>query len=104
VIGEGGAGMKNINFLSRHKSFFGISITEKTLLWLKLNYKVQIVGHASIAGQEYAYKGLINGLQKLTNKNQPIMMTEEAKLMLTSIGKEMGGIKGYVFKNLEKKD
>lgn len=103
VIGEGGAGMKNINFLSRHKSFFGISITEKTLLWLKLNYKVQIVGHASIAGQEYAYKGLINGLQKLTNKNQPIMMTEEAKLMLTSIGKEMGGIKGYVFKNLEKK-
>ncbi|MDY0015778.1 MAG: M20/M25/M40 family metallo-hydrolase, partial [Bacteroidales bacterium] len=101
VIGEGGAGMDNIAFLDKAKIFFGISITEKSSVWLKLSYNVQSAGHASIAGSDYAYKRLIKSLHKLIDKQQPIQITNEVKLMFTEAGKSIGGIKGFAFKNLD---
>jgi len=103
VIGEGGAGMDNIAFLDKAKIFFGISITEKSSVWLKLSYNVQSAGHASIAGSDYAYKRLIKGLHKLIDKQQPIQITNEVKLMFSEAGKNIGGIKGFAFKNLDRK-
>lgn len=100
VIGEGGAGMDNIPFLSKDKTYFGISIAEKSSVWLKLGYKVQSAGHASIAGNDYAYKRLIKCLHKLIDTHQPIQITDEVKLMFSEAGKKTGGIKGFAFKNL----
>lgn len=103
VIGEGGAGMKDIAFLDKAKTFFGISITEKSSVWLKINYKVQSAGHASIVGFDYAFKRLIKGLHKLIDEQQPIQITNEVKLMFSEAGKSIGGIKGFAFKNLDRK-
>lgn len=101
VIGEGGAGMNNISFLDKNKTYFGISITEKTSVWLKLTYNVQSAGHSSIASSDYAYKHLIKGLNKLIDQQHPIHITNELKLMFNEAGKSIGGIKGFAFKNLD---
>ena len=100
VIGEGGAGMDEVSLLPEGKTFFGISVAEKGLLWLQLSFEIHGAGHSSIAGSDYSNKHLILGLHKLVNKRQPIQMTKEAKLMFKSIGKKVGGFRGLAIKHL----
>ena len=94
LIGEGGAGMKNLGFLSKKAPIFGISIIEKSNLWLKLSWRTDFAGHASIVENDYASMLMVNGLYKLLNAPMPVIMTEEAALMFVSLGKAIGGIKG----------
>lgn len=96
LFGEGGAGMKNLGFVGKKHPVFGISIVEKSNLWLKLTWETNFSGHASIVENNYASMLLINGLHKLLNTPMPVIMTDETALMFTSLGKEIGGIKGSV--------
>jgi len=94
LIGEGGAGMRNLGFLGKKHPIFGISIIEKSNLWLKLSWKTDFAGHASIVESDYASMLMINGLHKLLNEPMPVIMTDEAALMFVSLGKAVGGVKG----------
>jgi len=100
VIGEGGSGINEMDFLPEGKTFFGISIAEKGILWLKISCMIKGDGHASIAGNDYANKHLIKGLNRLVKTHQPIRMTDEAQLMFRSIGKKVGGLKGFAVTHL----
>lgn len=100
VIGEGGSGLDDIRFLPSGKTFFGISVAEKGFLWLKLSCKIHSDGHASVTGNDYAIKRLVNGLYKLANKRQPVQMSTQTKQMFKSIGKNAGGLKGFAIKHI----
>jgi carboxypeptidase PM20D1 len=100
VIGEGGSGVENIKFFPNHKTFFGISVAEKGLLWLRLSCRINTDGHASVVGNDYAIKRLVAGLYKISNKRQPIQMSEETRKMFKSIGANFGGIKGFAIKHI----
>lgn len=94
LIGEGGAGMRHLGFLGSKQTVFGISINEKSNLWLRLTWETNFSGHASIVEENYASMLMINGLHKLLNEPMPVIMTDEAALMFYSLGKAIGGIKG----------
>lgn len=96
VIGEGGSGMDNINFLSPGKSYFGISVAEKGFIWLKLACKISTDGHASVVGDDYAAKRLIKSLYRLSNKRPPLQTDEQTRHMFRQLGKSAGGLKGFV--------
>lgn len=100
IIGEGGSGLENVGFEPAGKTFFGISIAEKGMLWLKISADVESNGHASVVGSDYANMRLINALHNVLNWNQPIRMSDETKLMFRSIGEVVGGGKGFALKHL----
>ncbi len=96
VIGEGGSGMEKLSFIGKDEPIFGISIAEKGCMVVKLSWSNTDVGHASIICQPYANLIMINTLYKLLNAQFPAIMTKEAALMFSSLGKEVGGVKGRV--------
>ena len=96
VVGEGGSGIENTSITGGDSPLFGISIIEKVTLWLKLTWRTDIAGHASIVDDDYALILLINGLYNLINTPMPIILTDEARLMFTHLGNEIGGVKGRV--------
>lgn len=103
VIGEGGAGMDDLGFLTKKNPVFGITIAEKQNVWLKLSWKTDVAGHASIAEGDYASMLMINGLHKLLNSSMPVIVTQEAQLMFSSLGEVVGGVKGSVMKKPDSK-
>ncbi len=96
VIGEGGSGMEELSFMGKKGPMFGISIAEKGCMLVKLSWHTGDGGHASIAGDSYASLVMINTLYRLLNTPHPIVMTKEAELMFSSVGKKIGGVKGKV--------
>lgn len=46
IVGEGGSGLENVGFAPDGKTFFGISIAEKGMLWLRVSADVESNGHA----------------------------------------------------------
>lgn len=98
VLGEGGAGMNDLSFITKENPLFGISIAEKENIWLKLSWSTNMPGHASIANYDYANMLMIKGLHKLLHAKSPIIITPEAALMFESLGKALGGVKGSMLK------
>ncbi len=100
VIGEGGSGMEGLSFSPEGKTFFGISIAQKGFLWLNISCSLQSHGHASVSGNNYANKHLVEGLSRLVKTHQPIVFTNESKLMFKSIGNKVGGFRGFAINHI----
>ncbi len=100
VIGEGGCGLEDVSFLKQGATFFGISVAEKSMLWLEVSCKLEGEGHASMAGGDYANKHLIIGLNRLLDTRQPIQVSKAAKLMFRSTGEKTGGLKGFAMTHI----
>jgi carboxypeptidase PM20D1 len=100
VIGEGGSGVDSMKFLPPGKTFFGISVAEKGFLWLELSCMIHSEGHASVAGNDYAIKRLVDGLHKLANTRQPIQFSPVTKQMFRKIGKNTSGLKGFALRHI----
>lgn len=100
IVGEGGSGLENVGFAPDGKNFFGISIAEKGMLWLRLSADVESNGHASIVGSDYANMRLIEALHRVLIRKQPIHMCTASGLMFRSIGDKVGGGKGYALKHI----
>ena len=98
VIGEGGAGMDDLGFLTKKSPIFGITIAEKQNLWLRLRWNTDYAGHASIVENDYASMLMVNGLYRLLNHPMPIIITNEAAIMFRALGEAIGGVKGSVMK------
>ena len=100
IIGEGGSGMENVAFLPPGKKYFGISIAEKSMLWLKLSCDIRSHGHSSVPTSDYSNKRLIEALNRILKSKVPIQFTDEAKLMFRSAATHVKGIKGFAMKNI----
>ncbi|MFA5713320.1 MAG: M20/M25/M40 family metallo-hydrolase [Bacteroidales bacterium] len=95
LIGEGGAGTTELlGSITKGKPLFGISIAEKESLWLKLSWESSSAGHASIADDSNAIATMVRDLNTLINSKRPIIITDESALMMRSLGKVIGGVKG----------
>ena len=62
VLGEGGAGYRNVLKSDPEKVIFGVSIAEKQSLWLQLKITSQSAGHGAAPSNNYANLQLINSL------------------------------------------
>ncbi len=96
VIGEGGSGLEKVSFLPRAGTYFGISVAEKSFLWLKVECLLSGSGHSAVAGSEYADKRLVNGLHRLMEARQPVRIIPLTKRMFSDIGHKIGGLRGFV--------
>jgi carboxypeptidase PM20D1 len=100
IIGEGGSGMEDVAFLPSGRKYFGISIAEKSMLWVKLSCEINSHGHSSVPTRDYSNKRLIAALNRLLTSKKPIEFTDEAKLMFKEAGKSIKGVKGFAMKNI----
>jgi len=100
VFGEGGAGTDKINPDNPSQLFFGISIAEKSNLWLELELKVKTFGHGSTPPRNSANKMMIRALNKINDIQGPIDFNKTTKRMFREMGTAMGGYKGFIIKHI----
>ncbi len=98
IFGEGGSGVTNVIPSRPNQPVFGISIAEKTPLWLMVESKVHSKGH-SYNAELYASKNLLKALVKILNEPKKIKFHKVTRKMLNDLGEMEGGFKGFVIKN-----
>lgn len=100
IIGEGSCGFSNMDFVGIETPVFGISIADKSMLWLELHVHEEIMGHGSVNSAFYPNKRLVEGLSRLLRKSQKIHFNEASKAMFRELGKVKRGFKGFAFKHI----
>jgi len=100
VFGEGGAGMVDIIDSKPDMQLFGISVAEKSALWLQLNVDIQAAGHGSVPPVFYANKRLLRSLMDLLDEKRLVKFDTLSKNMFKAIGQLEGGVKGFVIRHI----
>ncbi|MGK7396962.1 MAG: M20/M25/M40 family metallo-hydrolase [Candidatus Cyclobacteriaceae bacterium M3_2C_046] len=100
VLGEGGSGLKDVLLSKPQETVYGISIAEKSNLWLELKLKENSFGHGATPANSYANKSMIQALNRLYNSKTKLKFDRANKLMFKKLGQAEGGIKGFFLKNL----
>ena len=96
VWDEGGLGSKN-SFPG--VDIFAISVAQKKSFWVDVAVEGQS-GHGSRPFKNYPNKVLVNALDKIVNWETPIEINPVVAEMFNRIGNEIGGIQGFVMKNI----
>ena len=101
IFGEGGSGIYDA-IPSRPKTpVFGISIAEKSSLWLKLEAsEKKVFGHGAAPPALYANKRMIKGLIKLLDHRNPVVFNKVNRSMFKEFGRLEGGVKGFVIRKI----
>lgn len=99
VMGEGGSGMRNVLPNKPEEIVYGISIAEKTNLWLQLDLEKKAYGHGASPGFNYANKMMIEALGRLNSKNSRLKFNHANRLMFKEFGAAIGGLRGFVIKH-----
>ena len=99
VFGEGGSGMIGLVPSDTTKVIFGISIAEKSTLWLDLEAKTRRSGHGAAPSELYANKRLIKALINLLDEKRVITFDKITIRMFKELGNLEGGIKGFIIKH-----
>jgi acetylornithine deacetylase/succinyl-diaminopimelate desuccinylase-like protein len=100
IYGEGGSGMQNVVPSKPEQVVFGISVSEKKALWLKLEANNKSNGHGATPPVLYANKKLIKALIKILDEKRLIKFGKVARKMFKELGKLEGGISGFVLKHI----
>lgn len=99
IMGEGGSGMRGVLPNKPDEIVYGISIAEKTNLWLQLTLEEQAYGHGASPGFSYANKSMIEALSRLNNKQTRLKFNHANRLMFREFGNAIGGLRGFVIKH-----
>ncbi len=99
VIGEGPPGLKGIVETDTSLSLFGISIAHKRAFWLKLELEVPNGGHGSTTPLSYSNKDMIQALNNVVSKGQPIQFTDLNTRLLKDLGALEIGVKASALKH-----
>lgn len=99
MFGEGGSGMIEIVPSFPDVPVFGMSINEKTPLWLKVEAKAKLSGHSAAETELYAAKNLIKALLRIIDSSRPVKFNKLSKKMFKELGRMEGGFKGFMIKN-----
>lgn len=99
VLGEGGSALRDIIPNRPEEAVYGISIAEKTNLWLELSLKDNASGHGASPSNVYANKSMVEALSRLNNQKMKLKFNEANKLMFNELGSIIGGLQGFVIKN-----
>ena len=99
VIGEGPPSMDQVLKSAPDKKLFGISVTHKRPLWLKLELEVETSGHGSVTPLEYANKAMVDALERLLKKKRKAIFNPINIDLLQQLGDLEKGPKALVMKN-----
>lgn len=97
ALGEFGG----FNLTMGGKCFYPIMIAEKQICWLKLTFHGR-GGHGSMPVHGQAMLKLARVLKVLDQRSLPVHITPSVRLMLKSLAIDLGGINGYIIKQVLK--
>ncbi|PTB97768.1 succinyl-diaminopimelate desuccinylase [Marivirga lumbricoides] len=100
VLGEGGAGYKNVLKNNPEKTVFGVSIAEKQSLWVKLKVVNEDGGHGAAPSANYANLQLIKSLNNLNTRKVNLLFHRSTRQMFRRLGKAEGGVRGFFIRNI----
>lgn len=100
IFGEGGAGIDSVIPSKPNVPIFGISVAEKTNLWLKLEMRYTTFGHGAAPPGNYVNKSMLKAFNKLSSTEGHIEFNKTTKRMFKMLGEWEGGGKGFVLKNI----
>jgi acetylornithine deacetylase/succinyl-diaminopimelate desuccinylase-like protein len=100
VFGEGGSGLTNLVPSKPEQEVFGISIAEKSSLWLKLEVNKKTGGHSAVPSDLYANKRLIKSLINLLDQKREVKFSKISRQMFKDLGEIEGGTRGFVIKHI----
>ncbi len=100
VFGEGGSGLSNLVPSKPSKEVFGISVAEKSSLWLRLEVNKKTHGHGAVPPDLYANKRLLKSLINLMDQKKELKFSKLSRKMFRELGKLEGGAKGFVIKHI----
>ncbi len=99
VIGEGPPALKGLITNKPNLSIFGVSVTQKRALWLRLNLVVKTNGHSSVTPLTYANKEMVTALNNLLDKKPKISYNKLTISLLKSFGEFNQGFTGFALKH-----
>lgn len=100
VLGEGGSGLKEVISSRPDTDVYGVSVAEKSSLWLKLDLNFISFGHGATPSVNYANKMMIDALNKINNRKIKLKFNKSNKLMFKTLGKEEKGLRGFVLRHI----
>jgi acetylornithine deacetylase/succinyl-diaminopimelate desuccinylase-like protein len=100
ILGEGGSGMSGVISSKPEADVYGISIAEKTNLWLKLELNQLTNGHGATPSLNYANKSMISALNRLNNRKVKLKFNRSNRLMFRKVGQLEGGIRGFFIRKI----
>jgi carboxypeptidase PM20D1 len=95
IFGEGGAGMQDVLTSRPETPVFGISVADKSSLWLKLEAEGGGFGHGAVPSDLYANKRLIKALIRLLDEKKSIRFHPIVRTMFDRIGEMEGGMQTF---------
>ncbi|WP_053069183.1 M20/M25/M40 family metallo-hydrolase [Bizionia psychrotolerans] len=99
VIGEGPPALKGLITNKPDLSIFGVSVTQKRALWLRLNLEIKTNGHSSVTPLTYANKEMVTALNNLLDKKPKISYNKLTISLLKSFGDLNEGFTGFALKH-----
>ena len=99
VIGEGPPAIKGLIENKPDLAVFGIAVTQKRALWLRLKLELKTIGHSSVTPLHYANKEMIIALNKLLNKKTKIKYNKLNVNLLKRFGELNKGVTGFILKH-----
>jgi acetylornithine deacetylase/succinyl-diaminopimelate desuccinylase-like protein len=100
VWGEGGGGMTEVLPSKPQKVVFGISVAEKTSMWLRLELNYKSGGHGATPPRNYVNRSMIMAFNRLKQVERDYRFTPTTKKMFKEIGKLEGGAIGFVMRHI----
>lgn len=99
VLGEGGAGVKEMVVSDPARLVFGITVGSKRGLWLRLRLATATMGHGSVPPHEYAGKDMVQCLSRVLGKKQRLRFSPQTRRMFREMGKLESGLRGFVLRH-----
>lgn len=100
ILGEGGSGLKQIIPSSQNTPVFGISTSDKSSLWLKIEAKNRVFGHSAVPSEASANRRLIKALNQILDEKKSRDFHPLVKSMFRNLGTWEGGIKGFIIRHI----
>lgn len=100
IFGEGGAGLQGVLNSDPSRRVYGVSVAEKSALWLKLDLELVSFGHGATPAASYANKVMINSLSRLNNRKMKLQFNRTNKRMFRKLGKAEGGLRGFLIRHI----
>lgn len=100
IFGEGGAGLTKVLKSDPSAPIFGVSVADKSSLWLKLTAEGGGFGHGAIPTDLYANKRLIKGLIRLLDEKKSVTFNPLVMNMFHELGSLENGMRRFVLKRI----
>lgn len=100
VLGEGGSGITGLIPSRPATPVFGISVSEKVNLWLRLDLKFSSFGHGAAPPESYVNKDMLKALHKLSQVEGRPEFHKTTRRMFRELGRMEGGLKGWFIAHL----